>query len=64
MKFVMEKLKKDTADNYFYGLDSMDGKTNIQVSRDTRNELAMMGKKGDTYDDIIRMLIRHFKEDE
>jgi len=43
---------------------TMDSKTNIQVSRDTRNELAMMGKKGDTYDDIIRMLIRHFKEDE
>lgn len=42
----------------------MDGKTNIQVSRETRNELAMLGKKGDTYDDIIRKLIKYYKEDD
>lgn len=35
----------------------MNGKTNIQVSRKTRDELAEIGKKDDTYDDIIRMLI-------
>lgn len=60
----MVKLKKYTADNYFYGFDNMDGKTNIQVSRDTRNELAMMGKKGDTYDDIIRRLIEFYNRGE
>ena len=42
----------------------MDSKTNIQVSRDTRNELAMMGKKGDTYDDIIRRLIEFYNRGE
>ena len=32
-------------------------KTNIQVSRETRDKLAEIGRKDDTYDDIIRMLI-------
>lgn len=38
----------------------MDGKTNIQVSRTTRDALAKMGSKGDTYDDIIRRLIEFY----
>ena len=33
-----------------------DRKTNIQVSRSTRDALADMGRKGDTYDDILRRL--------
>ena len=33
-----------------------DTKTNIQVRRDTRNALAELGSKDDTFDDIIRKL--------
>ena len=40
-----------------------DSKTNIQISRTTRDALAELGKKDDTYDDIIRRLIEHFKMD-
>lgn len=32
-------------------------KTNIQVSRETRDRLAELGRKDDTYDDIIKRLI-------
>ena len=35
----------------------MEGKTNIQVSRATRDALADLGKKDDTYEDIIKMLL-------
>lgn len=37
-------------------------KTNVQITRKTRDALIDLGKKGDTYDDIIRMLIKNFKE--
>lgn len=40
----------------------MDGKTNIQVSRSTRNALADLGRKGDTFDDIIKMLLVFYLE--
>lgn len=42
----------------------MDGKTNIQVSRATRDALAKLGAKGDTYDDIIRRLIEFYNRGE
>ena len=38
------------------------GKTNIQVSRSTRAALAEIGKKGDSYDDIIIRLLQIYKE--
>ena len=38
----------------------MKGKTNIQVSRETRDRLAELGRKDDTYDDIIRRLIEFY----
>ena len=38
------------------------GKTNIQVSRDTRDALASLGGKGDTYDDIIIKLLNFYFE--
>jgi predicted CopG family antitoxin len=31
--------------------------TTIQISKETREKLADMGKKGETYDDIIKKLI-------
>ena len=40
----------------------MEGKTNIQVSRATRDALIKLGKKGDTYDDIIRGLLNYKKK--
>jgi predicted CopG family antitoxin len=36
--------------------------TTIQISKETRDELAEMGKKGETYDEIIQKLIQHMKE--
>ena len=34
------------------------GITTIQISIETREELQKRGKKGDTYDDIIRELLK------
>ena len=39
-----------------------DSKTNIQVSRSTRNRLAELGKKDDSYDDIIVRLLDAYSE--
>lgn len=36
-------------------------KTNIQVSIRTRDYLAELGKKGDSYDDIIRRLLAYYE---
>jgi len=36
--------------------------TTIQVSKETREELKALGSKGETYDEIIRKLIKHKKE--
>lgn len=33
------------------------GKTTVQISIETRNRLMELGKKGDSYDDIIRRLL-------
>ena len=41
----------------------MDGKTNIQISRKTRDRLVELGKKGDTYDDIIRQLLDAYSQE-
>jgi hypothetical protein len=35
----------------------MDNKTSIQISRELQKTLASFGKKGETYEDIIRRLI-------
>jgi predicted CopG family antitoxin len=32
--------------------------TTIQISKETREKLAEMGKKGDTYDEIIQRLLK------
>ncbi len=32
--------------------------TTIQLSEETREELKKLGKKGDTYDDIIKRLLK------
>jgi hypothetical protein len=36
--------------------------TTIQIAKETRDELADLGKKGETYDEIIKKLIQHMKE--
>lgn len=36
--------------------------TTIQISKDTRDELAEMGKKGETYNEIIKKLIETAKK--
>jgi len=38
-----------------------ESKTNIQVTRKTRDYLAKLGQKGDTYDDIIRRLLAYYE---
>ena len=40
----------------------MTGKTNIQVSRETRDKLAELGSKADTYDDIIVRLLTFYEQ--
>lgn len=37
-------------------------KTTIQISTDTRNELKELGLKGDSYDDILKVLMDDFKK--
>ena len=37
-------------------------KTNVQVRRSTRDKLALLGKKTETYDDIINRLIEHYEQ--
>ena len=36
----------------------MSGKTNIQVSREMRDFLSSKGKKGESYDDILKKLLK------
>jgi predicted CopG family antitoxin len=36
--------------------------TTIQISKETREKLADIGKKGETYDDVIKKLIIKAKE--
>lgn len=40
----------------------MERKTNIQVSISTRDALIEMGRKGDSYDDIIKKLLEFYTE--
>ena len=36
--------------------------TTIQISKDARKELREFGKMGETYDDVIRRLVKKAKE--
>ncbi len=36
----------------------MSDKTTIQISKDLRSELEKLGQKGETYEEIIRKLIK------
>jgi len=38
------------------------GVTTIQISPSTREKLKDLGKKGDTYDDIIQLLLKKAKK--
>ena len=38
--------------------------TTIRVSRETKEKLVNIGKKNDSYDDIIRRLIENFEMNE
>jgi len=42
----------------------MRDKTSIQVSRELQETLASLGKKGETYEDIIRRLVNGWKPDD
>ena len=37
-------------------------KINIQIKRETHRELSEIGRKGQSYDDIVRMLLEFYKE--
>lgn len=41
---------------------SKDDITTIQVSKDVREELKKLGTMGETYDDVIKRLIKKVKE--
>lgn len=36
--------------------------TTIQLSKETRNKLKELGKKGETYDEIVRRLLKLAKQ--
>jgi len=36
--------------------------TTIQISKETRNGLKDLGKKGETYDDIIKRLLHNYNK--
>lgn len=38
--------------------------TTIQLSTKTRNELKVLGTKGETYDEIVKRLIKVYKGEE
>ena len=38
------------------------GITTIQLEKETKEELKELGKKGDTYNDILKKLINFYKE--
>ena len=40
----------------------MERKTNIQLNVSTRDALAKLGSKGDSYDDIVRRLLEFYME--
>jgi len=41
----------------------MEESTHIRVKLSTKRELEKLGKFGETYDDVIRRLIKKYKED-
>lgn len=41
---------------------SREGKTTIELARETRDQLKELGKKGETYDEIVRRLLKLAKE--
>ena len=43
---------------------SREGKTTIELSKETRDQLKELGKKGETYDEIIRKLLEPAKQKE
>ena len=42
--------------------DDASGVTTIQISKELRNQLKELGKMGETYDDVIRRLIKIAKK--
>ena len=36
--------------------------TTIKVKKETREQLASIGRKGETYEDIIQRLLKYYKE--
>jgi len=41
---------------------AMGEKTTIQVSKKLRDKLKELGKKGETYEEIIRRLVEHYEK--
>jgi len=41
---------------------TMEGKTTIQVSKKLRDKLKELGKKGETYEEIIWRLVEHYEK--
>jgi hypothetical protein len=36
--------------------------TTIKVSKETRDKLAELGNKGETFDEILQKLLKHYKK--
>ena len=39
-----------------------EGRTTVELSKETRDQLKDLGKKGETYDEIVRKLIQEHEE--
>ncbi len=46
------------------GMANQNKNTTIQISTETRDELKTLGSKGETYDEIIKRLIKVYKKGE
>ena len=40
----------------------MINKTTILITKETRNELKDIGKKGESYEEVIKKLLKNFKD--
>jgi hypothetical protein len=50
------------ADKEVLNMPSRDGVTTIQLEKKTRDRLMELGKKGDTYDDVINKLADYWQK--
>jgi hypothetical protein len=61
---VMERFKKHSTYSLLGDSMSREGRTTIELSNETRDRLKELGKKGETYEEIIKRLLKLAKQKE